>query len=157
MYSPRTIKNVVRTLARQIENTYSDEPLVAVCVLKGAVHFFSDLMLALNRDVQYSFIQTKSYEGKMLVSQFISSGQDEYTHKHVLIVEDILDTGGTIELLKNFLREKEPLSIKVATLFARHNQEAEFVGIRLEHDKWVIGYGLDLDGKGRNREMVEYV
>lgn len=129
-----------------------DEPLVMICVLKGSVVFFADLIRQVPRKISIDFIQCSSYgEGKQSSGAvaFLKMWQEELTDKHVVIVDDIYDTGTTMEAIKTQIRMKhKPLSIRTCALIKREGPKtADFYAVELSKDHWIYGYGLDLDGQ----------
>ena len=162
LHSEEEIRGRIKEMARIIEDYYSPltDRIIAVCVLKGAIHFFSELVLNLNMDVLYSFIHVSSYSGtkssgRIKVNYWIDrSIRDEY----VLVVEDILDTGLTLSYILKYLKKLSPKDLKLATLYRKVGKsdiEPDFVGFNIE-DKFIIGYGLDYEEIYRNLSHVNY-
>lgn len=151
------INRVVHRLANRIDKHYPlSEDLVLIGVLNGAFIFMSDLVRAIHRPFEISFTHLKSYYGME------SSGNVEVLkdidvvikNKHVIIVEDIIDTGNTLYQYHKILASQEPKSIAIYALLVKPgNIKFELpsfnVGFEIE-DKFVVGYGLDFDGMGRN-------
>ena len=153
----------VNILSKQIENDYKDKDLHIICVLKGSVFFTMDLIRNINQNVRLDFVKIKSYNGTKseeihLDANLISNIED----KDVLIIEDIIDSGKTMNYLTNYLRENyNPRSIKVCTLLDKKEKReitfnADYTGFVVE-DKFVIGYGLDYDEDYRNLPYVGYL
>lgn len=150
----------IAELGRTIREDHGDVPIVAICVLKGSVMFFADLARAIGGDVRLEFLGVSSYEGTT------TTGEVRITHdlkgevrgKHVLIAEDIVDTGLTLSFLLRALQVREPASLKVASLLDKPSRRtadvrADYVGFTIE-DQFVIGYGLDLDERFRNLPYI---
>lgn len=150
----------VAELGAQIRADYGDETILCIGVLKGSVPFLADLMRAIPGRVECGFLGVSSYEGTT------STGVVRITHdlkspiegKHVLIVEDIVDTGLTLEFLVQTLSVRKPASLKVAALLdkpARRKVDVptDYIGFPIE-DRFVVGYGLDLDEEYRNLPYV---
>lgn len=145
------IKDKVKVLAEKINNDYKDtNALVVVCVLRGAVHFFADLVKHLRIPVILDFISVSSY-GKAKVSsgivRIIKDINEDINNKDVLIIEDIIDTGLTFHNLLETLSAKHPKSIKTCVLVDKPSKRqvdvnVNYVGFEIE-DKFVVGYGLD--------------
>lgn len=160
MFDASTLADRIAAMGRQIRADFGDDPIVAVCVLKGSILFTADLVRAIGGDVRIEFLGVSSYEGTE------STGEVRITHDlrtsvdgtHVLIVEDIVDTGLTLSYLLKALRVRQPASLKVAALLDKPSRRtadvhADYVGFTIE-DRFVVGYGLDLDERYRNLPYV---
>lgn len=146
----------IKELAREIERDCADDNPLFLCVLKGAFPFAADLFRAVDIDAEISFIRLKSYEGTGStgnVKEVIGLHED-IAGRTVIVVEDIVDTGRTISRLLDDLREKNPKALKVATLL--YKPDANETGIQPDYigfsipQKFIIGFGLDIDEKARN-------
>ncbi|MDE5811682.1 MAG: hypoxanthine phosphoribosyltransferase [Muribaculaceae bacterium] len=146
----------VAELGRQIsEECRGKRPLFLV-VLNGAFPFASDLFRAIDTDAEISFIRLKSYEGMGstgVVKEVIGLHED-IKDRTVIVVEDIVDTGNTIARLLKTLEDKQPAQLKVATLLFKPEAlqvpvNPDYVGFSIPK-KFIIGFGLDLDGLARN-------
>ena len=150
------IEKRVNEIARQIESEFDGSTPLFICVLSGAFPFASDLFRSINLDAEISFVKLKSYEGTGTtgnVKQMIGL-TDDLTNRNVIIVEDIIDTGNTIHNLLEDLKKKNPSKIKVATLLFKPDAlkkpvKPDYVGFEIPN-KFIVGYGLDLDGLARN-------
>lgn len=150
------IDNRIKELARQIESDCRDRNPLFLCVLNGAFPFAADLFRAVDMDAEISFIRLKSYEGMGstgVVKELIGL-QDDIEGRTVIVVEDIVDTGNTIHRLIENLRAKNPAQIKIATLLFKpqalqRDIKPDYVGFEIP-SKFIIGFGLDLDGMARN-------
>ncbi|MCD6550985.1 hypoxanthine phosphoribosyltransferase [Thermotoga sp.] len=160
-----TLKKRVKELAQEIEEYYRNktDTIHAVCILKGSIHFFSDLVLNMrNLNVKYSFIHVSSYQGTSSTGRIrVKSWIDESIHdEYVLLVEDIVDTGLTLQHIVRYLKKYNPRDFKIVTLIEKtvhnHGVPLDFVGFRVD-DKFLIGYGLDVDEKFRNLPYIGYV
>lgn len=147
----------VAELGRQIVADCGGKNPLFICVLNGAFPFASDLFRAAEDiDAEITFIRLKSYEGTSTsgnVKEVIGLHED-IKGRTVIVVEDIIDTGNTIHRLIGDLRAKEPAEIKIATLLFKPEAlarpvEPDYVGFEIP-TKFIIGYGLDLNGKARN-------
>ncbi|HPE69020.1 MAG TPA: hypoxanthine phosphoribosyltransferase [Thermotogota bacterium] len=165
LFDRDTIQQRIRKLGEEISEAYSPltQSLYMVCVLKGSIHFFSELLLHISLDVNYSFIQVSSYSGTSSTGKIIvKSWIDEMVQqKHVIVVEDILDTGKTLKYILNYLKRYQPKSLEVATLVDKYQKDhygivPRFVGFRAE-DRFLLGYGLDFDQRFRNLPFIGYV
>lgn len=150
----------VKELAETINRDYAGKEIVMICVLRGAIMFYADLLRNIDVKVITAYIAVSSYAGTE------SSGSirlqydldEDIRGKHVLIVEDIIDSGGTIKYLVETLRLRRPASIKTCCLLdkpARRKTEyvPDYTGFIIE-DEFVVGYGLDYNEKYRNLTVV---
>jgi len=153
-----TIQARVRELAVEIENDYpAGEAIHLVCVLKGGFMFMADLVRAMGTRVTLDFIAVSSYEqstrssGEVRMLKDLDSGLEG---RHVIIVEDIVDTGLTLTYLQDILRARSPKSLRTACLLSKPSRRAvavavEYIGFTID-DRFVVGYGLDYAEKYRN-------
>ncbi len=150
------ISEQVNRLGQRISADYAGEYPLLICVLNGAAPFAVDLFRALDIDAEITFIRLKSYEGTSTsgnVKEIVGLHED-IKGRRVIVVEDIIDTGNTIYRLVQDLQSKEPADVKVATLLFKPDALArpvkpDYVGFNIP-TKFIIGYGLDLNGKARN-------
>lgn len=151
------IKERVDAIARRIEEDCRGKQPLFVCVLNGAFPFASDLFRSVDMDAEITFLRLKSYDGMDStgnVKRMMSLSED-IAGRTVIVIEDIIDTGRTMQKLIADLRELHPADIKIATLL--HKPDAlvvddvkpDYVGFEIPK-KFIIGYGLDLDGLARN-------
>ena len=158
--SEESIRARLAELGAQISADYEGRSIVLVCVLKGSFMFLADLCRHITVPLRIDFIGTKSYEGTT------TSGQVQLTKdldrsiedEHVLIVEDIIDTGLTLSYLKNLFDQRSPASLKVAAFLDKPSRrrvqvEGDYIGFTID-DKFVIGYGLDFEQRYRNLKEV---
>eukprot|EP00521_Asterionellopsis_glacialis_P010660 CAMPEP_0195297122 /NCGR_PEP_ID=MMETSP0707-20130614/20872_1 /TAXON_ID=33640 /ORGANISM="Asterionellopsis glacialis, Strain CCMP134" /LENGTH=224 /DNA_ID=CAMNT_0040358835 /DNA_START=8 /DNA_END=682 /DNA_ORIENTATION=- len=154
MISNRQIKKRVKDLARIIHRDYNGRRIVMICVLKGASTFYHDLLSALmelNQGFDMEFLRCKSYEGAETTGQIKISGGLDFEHlknKHVMVVEDILDTGTTLSQLLPVLKEKgQPRSVQCCTLLQKRRSVVAKIGCKYTGfsipDHFIVGYGLD--------------
>jgi len=163
LHTNEQIKSRIKELAEEINSYYKGKTnrIIAICVLKGAIHFYSELILNIDIDVVYSFVHVSSYSGsestgKIKVNYWIDR---PVTDEYVLIVEDILDTGKTLSYIMKYLNKYSPKDLKVAALYhkvGKSNINANFVGFKID-DEFVLGYGLDYDERFRNLPYVGYI
>lgn len=154
--SSEELNFAIKNLAKQMDDDFFDEVPVFVGVLNGAFMVLSDLMKEYRGMCEVSFVKLSSYEGTQTtneVKQLIGLNQN-LEGRTVVIVEDIIDTGNTIEELKAIFKEKNVKHLKIATLFLKPDAykkdiKIDYVGIRIPN-KFIVGYGLDYDGLGRN-------
>lgn len=152
-----TIAKRVQELGREISRDYADEPPLLVCILKGSVVFFADLMRAIDLPLKIEFMTASSY-GSATVSSgkvtIVSELDKKIVDKHVILVEDIIDSGRTIAYIKSDMLNKGVKSLKVCSLLNKPDRrvsdvEADYIGFTIP-DEFVVGYGLDYDQKYRN-------
>ena len=158
--SAKELNFAVQNVAKQIEDDFYDDVPVFIGVLNGAFMFMSDLMKHYSRPCEVSFVKLASYDGMEStnnVKQLIGLNQD-LTGRSVIVVEDIVDTGNTVEELKKLFKAQGVKHFKIATLFFKPEAytkdiKLDYVAIRIPN-KFIVGYGLDYDGLGRNLEHV---
>lgn len=159
--SEEEIANRIQQLADQINKDYAGKEITVVGVLNGAFMFTADLIRRLNVPVELDFIAASSYGDDTSSSGQVKIEWDlkkEIKGKHILLVEDIVDTGLTIKSLKALLGSREPASIKLASLLFKparnvHPVDIDYLAFEIE-DKFVIGYGLDYAGKYRELPYI---
>ena len=150
----------IENMAKQIEDDFSDDIPVFIGVLNGSFMVTADLLKKYKGLCEVSFVKMASYDGMATtteVKQLIGLNQN-LEGRSVIIVEDIVDTGNTIEELKAILKEHKVKHFKIATLFLKPEAytkdiKLDYVGIRIPN-KFIVGYGLDYDGLGRNLKDV---
>ena len=155
------IEKRVKELSKLLYDLYKDEEVTFVCTLKGAVFFCCDLMKEYKGNATLSFIRVSSYNGENStgnISLKIPLNKDNIEGKNVLIIEDIVDTGITMNYLRNYIKSMNPKTIKACTLLNKEsrriiNVPVEYKGFDID-DLFVIGYGLDLDEKYRNLPFI---
>jgi len=146
----------IKKMAGRLTEDYDGEVPVFLVVLNGAFMFASDLMKHYSAAAEISFVKMASYEGTDSsgeVTQLLGLDLD-ITDRHVVLVEDIVDTGNTIVALHSLINRFKIKSLRVATLFFkpdayRKNVKIDYVGFEIEH-KFIVGYGLDYNKQGRN-------
>lgn len=163
LISREKISQKVSELGERIKAYYAGakEPLVLVGVLKGSIIFLADLCRAIDMPVELEMMGVSSYGEATTSSGVVRITQDlarPIKGKHVLIVEDIFDTGLTIKYLIENLKARDPASVKVCTLLKKENPnqanvELDFVGFTIP-DEFVVGYGLDVAERLRNLPMI---
>lgn len=151
-------------LGKQITEDYKGEELVLVGTLRGAVPWMADIMKQIDLDLEIDFVSASSYGSGTVSSGEVKIKKDielEIKGKHVLIIEDIIDTGNTLRALKDYFFLKKPKSVKICTLLDKPSRRQEevygdYIGFSVE-DLFVIGYGLDYDQKYRNLPYISYL
>ena len=161
LLSEAQIRTRVQELGTQLTRDYAGKDLVVVGLLNGVFPFFADLVRAMDLDLDVSFMQVASYGGGMESTGEVHILKDldrSIQGRHALVVEDIVDTGLTLFKVRNLLKDREPLSLKICTLLDKPSRRkvevpVDYTGFTIE-DHFVVGYGLDLDGKLRNLPYV---
>lgn len=147
----------VAELGAQITRDYADKEILAIGILKGAIVFMADLIRAIDRPVDLDFMAVSSYGERTDSSGIVRILKDldkSIEGKHVLIVEDIIDSGQTLSYLIRNLRERRPASIQLCTLMNKPERRkvdlpVKYVGFEIPNE-FVVGYGLDYAEKYRN-------
>ena len=160
LISKEEIDSRVIEIASQISEKYKAEPVIFIVVLNGSFIFASDLIRSTEIDCEVDFIKVASYNGKQSTGKikFEKDISSDISGKNVIIVEDIIDSGITINFLKEVIEKKNPKSLKIATLLlkpgvAKLNFEIDWVGFEISPE-FVVGYGLDYNQKLRNLNAV---
>lgn len=156
------IKSRIQELGQELLRDYADKNPIFVCILKGAVVFYSDMIRAFDAHCEMEFMQISSYRGtqstgSVVVRQDVSR---DLQGRHVVILEDILDTGRSLEHVCEYLKSKGVASLRVCALLDKPEGrtpgvtlEADYVGFRIPN-AFVVGYGLDYDELYRNLPYV---
>ena len=155
------IANRVAELGAQITRDYADTPPLIVCVLKGAMHFISDLSRAIDLPIEVDFMAVSSYGSATKTSGIVRIVKDldmDLSNRHVLVVEDIIVSGLTLNYLRKYLSARIPASLEVCTLLLKEGeqrieQDLRYVGFRIP-PTFVVGYGLDVAERYRNLDGV---
>lgn len=145
-------------LGTQITADYRDRPPLLACVLRGAYVFLTDLARAIDLPVEIDFIAVSSYGNSTRTSGVVRLVKDLDTDidgRHVILIEDIVDSGLTLRYLKRNLLARNPASLEVVTLLARDSADlavldVRYVGFTIPHEDWLVGYGLDAGQRYRN-------
>lgn len=161
LYSPEDITKRVKELGAQISKEYEGKEIILVCILKGSYVFTADLSRYIDVPCSVEFMQVSSYSNSTVSSGSIKIIKDinvAVDGKHLIIIEDIIDTGITLYNLKNMLETRNPASIKICAFLDKPsrrsaNIEADYVGYEVE-DNFLVGYGLDYAQKYRNLPFV---
>lgn len=150
------IEKQIKRIASEIERDYKGKRPLFIAILNGSFMFASELFKNLNMEAEISFIKLASYQGTKSTGNVITSiGLDEsLKDRHVIILEDIVDTGKTLAKFLPTLTMQNPASVKVASLLHKpealeHDISIDYLGFSVEN-KFLLGFGLDYDGLGRN-------
>jgi len=158
--SETEIQQKIKQLAQQLSEDYSNKKPLFIAILNGSFMFAADLFKYLNIDAEICFIKLASYKGTRSTGQVVTAiGLDmDITGRHVIILEDILDTGKTLNHFLPQIKNQQPASLKITILL--HKAEATVYPVNVDYccfsipDKFVVGYGLDYDGLGRNISSI---
>jgi hypoxanthine phosphoribosyltransferase len=161
LVQPDDLKQKVRDLGAQISSDYAERDLLLVCVLKGAVFFLADLMRSIDIPCEVDFMAVSSYGSETDSSGVVRILKDldrPIAGRDVLIVEDIVDSGLTLQYLMRNLGAREPASLEVCALLTKPDRRkvelpTRYVGFEIP-DKFAIGYGLDVAERYRNLPYV---
>lgn len=155
------IQEKIAQLAKQITDDYRDKDLLLVGVLKGAFVFMSDLARQINLPIEFDFMAVSSYGSATKSSGVVRILKDldyEITDRHVLLVEDIIDSGLTISYLLRYLEARRPASLEICSLFWKKGEQAVPLEVRYPGFEippvFVVGYGLDYAEKYRNLPYI---
>ena len=161
MLTEKQIAKKVKAMAKQLDKLYKNRKPVVICILKGSVVFFADLIRNMKTPLTIDFMAVSSYgsgtksTGELTIKKDLST---DITGRDVLIVEDIIDSGNTLYNLKKLLNSRSPSSVNIVTLLDKPQRrevpmEPEYTCFTIE-DEFVIGYGLDYDEEYRNLPYV---
>ena len=164
LISEKEIQQRVAEIGEELTNKFKDQNPIAICVLKGSILFYADLVRAIKSDLICEFIGLSSYG-----STSKSSGEVKLTNdinhaiegRDVIVIEDIVDTGLTMNYLHNILKARNPKSITTVSLLLKPDAlktkcDVDYVGFEIPND-FVVGYGLDYNGKHRNLPYIGQV
>jgi len=154
--SKDAIAQRIAVIAKKINEEYAGKNPLMLGILNGSFIFAADLFRELTIDATISFIKLASYKGTSTTNHVVTAiGLEEDVHgRHIIIVEDIIDTGKTLSSFLPEIHHRHPASVKIATFLTKpaalkYDVKADYCAFEIE-DKFVIGYGLDYDGYGRN-------
>lgn len=158
--SKEKIQTRITQLAKQIESDFKGEDIVIVGVLNGAFMFVADLIREISLPLELDFLAASSYVGTQSSGELVINKdiKIDITNKNVILVEDIVDTGLTINKIKELFLKRNPKSLRLCSLLHKpartiHETQIDYLGFEIE-DKFVIGYGLDFDGKYRELPYI---
>ena len=160
MIPEEEIRRRIQEMADEISSRYCGKEVILIGILNGSVFFLTALAQQLSVPMELDFMAASSYvgtdsTGKVLITKDLERSIEG---RHVLIVEDIVDTGQTLHLLKEMLQTKNPASLEIVTLLDKPDRrkvefEADIIGFRIP-DEFVVGYGLDMDEKYRQMDYI---
>lgn len=158
--SEQEIQTQIKAIAQQINKDYEGKKPLFLSILNGSFMFSADLFKYLNIEAEICFIKLASYKGTQSTGHVITSiGLDSNVKdRHIIVLEDIIDTGKTLHTFLPQITNQQPASLKIAVLL--HKPEATTHDVQIDYccfkipNKFVLGYGLDFDGFGRNTKDI---
>jgi hypoxanthine phosphoribosyltransferase len=154
------IEAEIATLANQLNTDYAGKELVFIAVLNGSFMFASDLMKKITLPCEISFVKVSSYHGTESTGRVdeLIGLNTAFSNKHVVVLEDIVDTGITIDKICTLLKVNQPLSVKICTLLFKPEafkgrNAPHYVGFSIPN-RFVVGFGLDYNEHGRNLDAI---
>lgn len=164
LFSEEQIRQRAIEIGQQITKDYEGEQVIILGTLKGSVPWMAELIKHIDLDCILDFMQASSYGSSTISSgvvKFTLEPKENLYNKHVIIVEDIIDTGNTLSYVIKKLQERSPKSLKICSMLNKQARrtadiEGDYIGFEVE-DLFVVGYGLDYDQKYRNLPYVSYL
>lgn len=163
LISKEELDKRIEELAEQIDKDYLGKEITIISVMRGAVFFTVELTLKMKTKLKYEFITISSYEGQDSTGEVLlrTDIRDSIEGKDVLIVEDIVDTGRSMKYLIEHLRARNPRTIKVCALASKPDRREievpiDYLGFEIPN-KYVVGFGFDIDNNYRNLPYVAYL
>lgn len=161
MFTKQEISQITNEIASRINKDFEGEEIIAVVILKGSIMFAADLIRCLTMNVKLDFMQASSYGSGTTSTGVIKIKKDldsDIRDKNVLIIEDIIDSGRTLSLLKKELQDRGAKTVSIATLLSKPERrvvevETEYIGAEIP-DEFVVGYGLDFDEQYRQMDYI---
>ena len=161
LYLPEAdILQDIKTVSQKLNADYAGKIPIFVSVLNGSFMFASDLLKEITIPCEISFVKVASYENTESTGQVkdLMGLKEDIANRHVVLLEDIVDTGNTMVALFDILKARKPASIEIAALLHKpdclqHTLEIKYIGREIPND-FVIGYGLDYNGQGRNYKNI---
>lgn len=163
LLSEETIQNRIQELAREIQKDYFEKNPLFICILRGGFIFTADLIKYIEIPLAVDFMAVSSYGSSTKSSGVVRILKDldiDIKGRHVLLIEDVIDTGLTVQYLLRNLRSREPASLEICSLLVKESKNmvinAKYKGFDIPRT-FVIGYGLDLDEKYRNLRGIHFL
>ena len=161
LFTEQQIRRRVKSLGRELKQVYGDTEFTMISIINGAVLFTADLMREIDNPVRLDCIRISSYANRTKsvgTPQIVHSLTIDIAKRHVLLIDDILDTGKTITLVAGLVAKLKPASLKTCVLLDKQGRrevafEADFVGFKIP-DRFVVGYGLDFAERYRNLPCI---
>ena len=163
LISKEELERRIGELAEQLDKDYLGKEVTIICVMRGAVFFTVQLTLRMKTKLKYEFITISSYEGTDTTGEvtLMTDLRESIEGKDVLIVEDIIDTGRSMKYLIDHLKSKNPRTLKVCVLANKAERREievpiDYIGFEVPN-KYIVGYGFDIDNNYRNLPYVAYL
>ncbi len=161
LISESEIRDAIHTMARELDEEYADDVPLVICVLRGAIAFMSDLVKQMSVPLEMDFMAISSYGSSTRSSgvvRILKDLDEEVEGRRLLIVEDIVDSGLTLQYLLDYLERRNPRDVRVVALVKKDKPDAipvqvDRVGFTVP-DEFVVGYGLDYGGEYRNLPFI---
>ena len=161
LFDERTLANTVERLGTQISRDYQGQELLVICILKGASVFMADLIRKIDLPIQIDFMAVSSYGHSTQSSGVVKINKDldtDIENRHILIVEDIIDSGLTLKYLSENLQSRRPKSLKICTLLDKPERRKthlniDYTGFEIP-DVFIVGYGIDYAEHYRNLPYI---
>jgi hypoxanthine phosphoribosyltransferase len=161
LVSEADIKKRLRKLGAEITNLYGNEEITVISVINGAILFTADLLRHIDNPVRLDCIRVSSYRNETKSTgkpQILGNLSLDLANRHVLLIDDILDTGKTLSMIVGMIKKLQPASVRTCVLLDKRGRrevefEADFVGFQIP-DKFVVGYGLDFAERYRNLPCI---
>lgn len=161
LLSEEQIQKKVYELGKQISEEYKGKNPIMICILRGAVFFLTDLLKNISEPLEIDFLSLSSYGTSTKSSGVVKIRKDidtDILNRHVIIVEDIVDSGLTLKYIYDYLEKHNPASVKICVLLDKPQAheidiKIDFLGFEIEND-FVVGYGLDYSEKYRNLSYI---
>jgi hypoxanthine phosphoribosyltransferase len=162
LYSQTQILSRIQEIGKQISQDFKNKPFLAIGLLKGCTVFMSHLLVQIQADVEIDFMTISSYKDSTQSENFklLQDLSTSVANKHILIIEDIIDTGQTIKFVTEHLRRQGAASIEVATFVHKTSNlqheipTPKYIGFNYSHSEFLVGFGFDLAEKHRNLPAV---
>lgn len=161
LVTPEQLHETIQKLGAQLAEEYKDKNPLVICILKGAIFFMTDVVRAMDCHLEVDFMDVSSYGDALESSgevRILKDLDQSVKDRHVLIVEDIIDTGRTLSHIVDLLKHRQAASVKIVTLLDKPERrvmaiEADYVGVEVPN-KFVVGYGLDYKQNYRNLPYI---
>lgn len=161
LVTPEVLHETIQKLGKHLASEYHDKNPLVICILKGAIFFMTDVVRAMDCHLEVDFMDVSSYGDALESSgevRILKDLDQSVKDRHVLIVEDIIDTGRTLAHIVDLLKHRQAASVKIVTLLDKPERrvmaiQADYVGVEVPN-KFVVGYGLDFKQNYRNLPYI---